>query len=84
MATTAKDHLTDSACAQEFTKDALIRQKNEYKRRKADLEERVAELENRSKFHDDHLRIIDLWFSQVGINWAKSTLDFADNSVARR
>ncbi|KAF4302899.1 Zinc finger RING-type protein [Botryosphaeria dothidea] len=50
---------------EEFTKDALIRQKNEYKRRKADLEERVAELEDKSKFHDDHLRIIDLWFSQL-------------------
>ncbi|KAK8171694.1 BRE1 E3 ubiquitin ligase-domain-containing protein [Phyllosticta citrichinensis] len=50
---------------EEYTKDALIRQKNEYKRRKVDLEERVAELENQSKFHDDHLRIIDLWFSQL-------------------
>ncbi|KAF2142934.1 uncharacterized protein K452DRAFT_317826 [Aplosporella prunicola CBS 121167] len=50
---------------EEYTKDALIRQKNEYKRRKADLEERVADLEDRSKYHDDHLRIIDLWFTQL-------------------
>ncbi|EOD47834.1 putative e3 ubiquitin-protein ligase bre1 protein [Neofusicoccum parvum UCRNP2] len=60
------DPLTDrDRVFEEFTKDALIRQKNEYKRRKADLEERVAELEDKSKYHDDHLRIIDLWFSQL-------------------
>ncbi|KKY20516.1 putative e3 ubiquitin-protein ligase bre1 [Diplodia seriata] len=65
-ALTDLDPLTDrDRVFEEFTKDALIRQKNEYKRRKADLEERLADLETQSKYHDDHLRIIDLWFSQL-------------------
>ncbi|OJD39064.1 e3 ubiquitin-protein ligase bre1 [Diplodia corticola] len=65
-ALTDLDPLTDrDRVFEEFTKDALIRQKNEYKRRKADLEQRVADLEHQSKYHDDHLRVIDLWFSQL-------------------
>lgn len=37
----------------------------EYKREKALLEAQVADMTKHSIFHDDHLRIIDTWFSQV-------------------
>jgi E3 ubiquitin-protein ligase BRE1 len=50
---------------QAYQKDAILRQMREYKREKATFEAQVAEMEKRSKYHDDHLRIIDLWFSQV-------------------
>lgn len=29
------------------------------------LESRVEELEKKSTYHDDHLRVIDAWWSQV-------------------
>jgi E3 ubiquitin-protein ligase BRE1 len=38
----------------------------EYKREKVALEAQVADMEKRSAYHDDHLRTIDVWFSQVG------------------
>jgi hypothetical protein len=37
----------------------------EYKREKAMLEIQVAELEKKSGYHDDHLRIVDAWWNQV-------------------
>ncbi|KAK5019209.1 E3 ubiquitin-protein ligase bre1 [Cryomyces antarcticus] len=37
----------------------------EYKREKALLEAQVADITKCSTYHDDHLRIIDLWFSQL-------------------
>jgi E3 ubiquitin-protein ligase BRE1 len=37
----------------------------EYKREKAILEIQVAELEKKSGYHDDHLRIVDAWWNQV-------------------
>lgn len=37
----------------------------EYKREKTTLEAQLNEVENRSKYHDDELRIIDAWFDQV-------------------
>lgn len=37
----------------------------EYKREKQTLEGQVADLEKRSAYHDDHIRAIDLWFTQV-------------------
>ncbi|KAF2205177.1 BRE1-domain-containing protein [Delitschia confertaspora ATCC 74209] len=48
-----------------YQKDAILRQLKEYKREKAMLEAQVADMEKRSKYHDDHLRIIDMWFSQL-------------------
>lgn len=42
-----------------------MRQMLEYKREKGTLEKQVVEMEKRAKYHDDHLRIIDMWFSQV-------------------
>lgn len=48
-----------------FQKDAILRQMREYKREKVALEAQVADMEKRSAYHDDHLRIIDVWFSQL-------------------
>jgi E3 ubiquitin-protein ligase BRE1 len=48
-----------------YQKDAIFRQMKEYKRESNILEARVAELERDAKYHDDHLRIVDLWFSQL-------------------
>lgn len=37
----------------------------EYKRQKKDADERLAELQQRTKYHDEHLRTIDGWFAQL-------------------
>jgi hypothetical protein len=37
----------------------------EYKREKATLEAQLKDAQKRSADHDDHLRIIDAWWSQV-------------------
>ena len=51
--------------AQKFQKEAIIRQMHEFKREKLTLEARLAELTKAAAHHDDHLRVIDAWFSQV-------------------
>ncbi|OKL56832.1 E3 ubiquitin-protein ligase bre1 [Talaromyces atroroseus] len=48
-----------------FTKDAIWRQMQEYKREKVTLESKVKELTKAATFHQDHLRIIDAWFKQL-------------------
>ncbi|KAF2128631.1 E3 ubiquitin-protein ligase-like protein bre1 [Dothidotthia symphoricarpi CBS 119687] len=48
-----------------FQKDAILRQMREYKREKNTIESQLNELESRSKHHDDHLRILDIWFDQL-------------------
>lgn len=50
---------------QDYQKDALIRQLKEYKRVKRDAEEQLAELQRKARYHDDHLRILDAWWSQL-------------------
>lgn len=37
----------------------------EYKREKNTLESQLKEMRKKSRYHDDHLRIIDSWFQQV-------------------
>lgn len=37
----------------------------EYKREKATLEAQLRDVQKRSADHDDHLRVIDAWWSQV-------------------
>lgn len=37
----------------------------EYKREKGVLDGQLKELQKKSLYHDDHIRIIDAWFSQV-------------------
>ena len=41
----------------------------EYKREKGQLDSQLKDLQKRSMYHDDHIRIIDAWFSQVGQVW---------------
>ncbi|KAI9661893.1 MAG: E3 ubiquitin-protein ligase bre1 [Bathelium mastoideum] len=48
-----------------YQKDAILRQMKEFKREKALLEAQVADLTKRALYHDDHLRIVDTWFSQL-------------------
>lgn len=50
---------------QRFTKDAIWRQMQEFKREKVTLESKVKEMSKAATFHQDHLRIIDAWFKQV-------------------
>ena len=38
----------------------------EYKREKGLLETQVTEMSKRSTYHDDHLRVVDIWFTHVG------------------
>ncbi|KIV80505.1 hypothetical protein PV11_08001 [Exophiala sideris] len=48
-----------------FQKDAIYRQMQEYKREKSTLESQLKDMRKKSRYHDDHLRIIDSWFQQV-------------------
>ncbi|KAG9838716.1 BRE1-domain-containing protein, partial [Aureobasidium melanogenum] len=48
-----------------FQKDAILRQMKEYKREKTLYESQVQDLSKRSQYHDDHLRIVDSWFTQL-------------------
>ncbi|KAK4997422.1 E3 ubiquitin-protein ligase bre1 [Elasticomyces elasticus] len=48
-----------------FQKAAILRQMREYKREKSLLEAQVAEMTKSAAYHDDHLRTIDAWFSQL-------------------
>jgi hypothetical protein len=50
---------------QKYQKDAIYRQMLEYKREKATLESQLKDVQKRSSDHDDHLRVIDVWWSQV-------------------
>ncbi|RFU26431.1 hypothetical protein B7463_g9914, partial [Scytalidium lignicola] len=50
---------------EKYQKDAIYRQMLEYKREKATLESQLKELQKRSADHDDHLRVIDAWWSQL-------------------
>jgi hypothetical protein len=51
---------------QRFQKEAILRQMQEYKREKSSLESRLSQMSKAATFHNDHLRVIDLWFKQVG------------------
>ncbi|KAI9762349.1 MAG: prephenate dehydratase [Chaenotheca gracillima] len=48
-----------------FQKDAILRQMQEYKRERNDLEARLNEQKKRALYHDDHLRVIDAWWRQL-------------------
>lgn len=48
-----------------FTKDAIWRQMQEFKREKVTLESKVNQMTKAATFHQDHLRIIDAWFKQL-------------------
>lgn len=40
----------------------------EYKREKSSLETRLSQMSKAATFHNDHLRVIDAWFKQVGLS----------------
>jgi hypothetical protein len=45
----------------------------EYKREKSSLESRLSQMSKAATFHNDHLRVIDLWFKQVGFAFCPSS-----------
>ena len=47
-----------------FRKEAIWRRMQEYKREAEGLGERLEQLEKSGKYHDEHIRLIDAWFSQ--------------------
>ncbi|KAI0527903.1 ubiquitin ligase protein BRE1 [Xylaria bambusicola] len=55
----------DEVWVEEYQKDAIYRQMLEYKREKTTLEARLEELDKRSTFHDDHIRVMDGWWTQL-------------------
>lgn len=57
--------LIPNFAVQEYQKDAIYRQMLEYKRENATLEARLEELDKRSTYHDDHIRVMDAWWIQV-------------------
>ena len=56
----------------------------EYKREKGTLESQLLEAEKRSRYHDDHLRTIDVWFDQVSTHLALILEHDADMLLAYR
>ncbi|KAE8145866.1 BRE1 E3 ubiquitin ligase-domain-containing protein [Aspergillus avenaceus] len=48
-----------------FQKDAIWRQMQEYKREKVSLEAKLKEMSKAAAHHNDHLRVIDTWYSQL-------------------
>ncbi|PQE13059.1 e3 ubiquitin- ligase bre1 protein [Rutstroemia sp. NJR-2017a BBW] len=50
---------------EKYQKDAIYRQMLEYKREKTTLESQLKNIQKKSTDHDDHLRIIDAWWTQL-------------------
>ncbi|KAH0566309.1 hypothetical protein GP486_000280 [Trichoglossum hirsutum] len=50
---------------EQYQKEAIWRQMQEYKRERNTLEDQLKEITKRSNFHDDHLRIINAWWKQL-------------------
>ena len=48
----------------------------EYKRERNNLESRINEMAKQSKYHDEHLMIIDAWFSEVSLDLARDQARF--------
>ncbi|KAK0711487.1 hypothetical protein B0H67DRAFT_291937 [Lasiosphaeris hirsuta] len=51
-----------------YQKGAIFRQMLEYKREKTNLEVRLQELEKSTVDHDDHIRVIDQWMTQIPLS----------------
>lgn len=66
MIPTGHGVLTGISLRQRFQKDAIWRQMQEYKREKLSFETKLKELSKATNYHNDHLRIIDAWYNQVG------------------
>ncbi|MCJ1399955.1 E3 ubiquitin-protein ligase bre1 [Xylographa trunciseda] len=65
---------------EKFQKEAIYRQMQEYKRERNTLENRLNDLTKRAAYHDDHLRTIDAWFSQL-LDEVKLASGTAETSV---
>ena len=50
---------------QAYTKGAIYRQMQEYSRKAANVESRLEDLQKKTTYHDDHIRLIDAWWTQV-------------------
>ncbi|KAK9468297.1 BRE1 E3 ubiquitin ligase-domain-containing protein [Lipomyces arxii] len=48
-----------------FQKEAIFRQMQVYRRERDLLQTRVTAIEQQSVYHDDHLRILELWWDQL-------------------
>lgn len=48
-----------------FQKEAIWRQMQEYKRERSNLEFRLNEMTKNATYHDEHLMVIDAWFSEL-------------------
>ncbi|KAK6079270.1 BRE1 E3 ubiquitin ligase [Seiridium cupressi] len=59
------DDSKEDAWIEEYTRGAIYRQMQEYKRTCNTLEARLEEMERRSAHHDDHLRVVDAWWIQL-------------------
>lgn len=59
------DDAKEDVWIDEYTKGAIYRQMQEYKRTCSTLETRLEEMERRSIHHDDHLRVVDAWWVQL-------------------
>jgi E3 ubiquitin-protein ligase BRE1 len=55
----------DNFPLQAYQKDAILRQMNEYKREQKYWQKEFTKLSEKLTHHDDHLRTIDAWFSQL-------------------
>jgi hypothetical protein len=50
---------------QDYQKDAILRNYKLQKKEKEEVETRLAELVEKCRYHDDHIRAIDAWLHQV-------------------
>lgn len=50
---------------QRYQKDAIYRQMMEYKREKNSLQKELDAVREKTKYHDDHIRAVDVWFKQL-------------------
>ncbi|KAL8796059.1 MAG: hypothetical protein Q9195_001635 [Heterodermia aff. obscurata] len=66
---TSKPHIDADMLYQDdlerFQKEAIWRQMQEYKRDRNTVETQLKEMTKRTTYHDDHVRLIDAWFSQI-------------------
>ena len=53
----------------------------EYKRDRNTVEAQLKDMTKRTTYHDDHLRVIDAWFSQVNIPIDIPVAGFEANAV---
>lgn len=58
-------HTDNVPVPQRFQKEAIVRQMQEYKRERNNLEAQLNTMTKSALHHDEHLMMIDAWFSEV-------------------